>query len=181
MRDSTTDTVDYIVTVAVMNWLINAGWDTEEIRRVVALADRAGQGICDHYTAGQAKTYDREIPRIEYRWRPVYEVMLEPAVRQIFTPGQGQVDTTAVIDRLSRLHDCLQHLIPMCERSPEWETSESQKLATQMSETLQSTLERMGAPVGSDRTVEAWTRDLIPPTSKPVADAVGDDHTNGRS
>ncbi len=43
MRDSITDTVDYVVTVAVIQWLVNAGWDETEIQHVVTHADDAGR------------------------------------------------------------------------------------------------------------------------------------------
>lgn len=182
MRDSTLDTVDYVVTVAAMNWIVNALWDENDIQGVVAHADRTGRELCRHYAAGERLTYQREADLVEeYRWRPVYEVILEPVVRLIFDPTQNPVDRAAARMRLEQLDRCTRHLLVMCERSPEWDGSNAQRFISKLQETLAPALERLGAAAGASGYPEPWSRDIIPPTTDRVAGTIGDDHTNGRS
>jgi hypothetical protein len=180
MRDSTIDTVDYVVTVAAMNWIVNALWDEHDIQTTVAQADRTGQDICRHYVAGEAATYQREIDPITYRWRPVYEVILEPAVRLMLDPAKNPVDRDAARGRLEQLERCVRHLLVMCERSPEWDGSNAERFMSKLHETLVPALQRLGAELDQASRPEPWSRDLIAPTN-PVAGIVGDDLTPGRS
>ncbi len=155
MTTALNDTVDYVLTVAVMSWLQNGRGTPDELTRTTERADRLGESIMGHLVDAGAI---QAVPT-SYRWRPVYELILEPLLDEVFRPGEDTFTALRGQARRAQLDRCVSYLIGLCRQSPNWAGSSEGGLLENLASRI---AERRTAPAAPP--AEPWERELIAPS-----------------
>jgi hypothetical protein len=155
MTTALNDTVDYVLTVAVMSWLQNGHGTPDELTRTTDRADRLGVSILGHLVdAGAIQAVSTS-----YQWRPVYDLILEPAIDEVFRPGEDTFTAIRGQARCAQLDRCVSYLIGLCRQSPNWAGSSEGGLLENLASRIAS---RRPAPTAPH--TEPWARELIAPS-----------------
>lgn len=164
MTNELNDTIDYVCTVAAMSWLQGGqGGSPEQLIAVTERADRLGESLTRHLV--DAGALHRSAP---YRWRPAYELMLEPLIDQALS-GTAESTFTELRSQARReqLDRCTHYLLELCRQAPDWAGSRVSTLL----ETFAERIADRRAP-NTVPSSEPWVREIITPTKDrtPITD-----------